>query len=135
MDDFLNEQEINDLEKKKDEVTKNFDDQIKALENYKETWENVASDYETAQARIVLAQQLGADAEAQILQQRLGVLEEYKSKYLATMEEIAKYEKTPSTSLASDTNGGVTGGGSGASGSSLAGGSSEALAQQCIGHD
>lgn len=126
LDDFLNEQEINDLEKKKDEVTKNFEDQIKALENYKETWENVASDYETAQARIILAQQLGADAEAQILQQRLGVLEEYKSKYLATMEEIAKYEKTPSTSLASDTNGGATGGGSGANGSSLAGGSSKA---------
>ena len=42
------------------------------------------------------------------------------------MEEIAKYEKTPSTSLASDTNGGATGGGSGANGSSLAGSSSEA---------
>ena len=51
------------------------------------------------------------------------------------MKEIAKYEKTPSTSLASDTNGGATGGGSGTNGSSLAGGSSEALAQQCIGHD
>ena len=93
LDDFLNEQEINELEKKKEEAIKNIQDQIDAWDKYKESWESVADDYETQQARITLAQQLGADAEAKILQQRLDVLEQYKNGYLATMKEIENLEK------------------------------------------
>ena len=48
---------------------------------------------------MTLAQQLGADAEAKILQKRLDVLEDYKSKYLATMKEITNLENTPSDKL------------------------------------
>lgn len=99
LDKFNKEDEIDKLEKQKDEAIKNIEDQIDAWEKYKESWESVADDYETQQARITLAQQLGADAEAKILQKRLDVLEDYKSKYLATMKEITGLENTPSDKL------------------------------------
>ena len=99
LDEFNKEQELDALEKQKDEAIKNIEDQIDAWEKYKESWENVADDYETQQARMTLAQQLGADAEAKILQKRLDVLEDYKSKYLATMKEITNLENTPSDKL------------------------------------
>lgn len=121
LDEFNKEQELDALEKQKDEAIKNIEDQIDAWEKYKESWENVADDYETQQARMTLAQQLGADAEAKILQQRLDVLEDYKSKYLATMKEITNLENTPSDKLngyntPKDTN--TTNGNSGSGGSS-----------------
>lgn len=121
LDEFNKEKELDALEKQKDEAIKNLEDQIDAWEKYKESWEDVADDYETQQARITLAQQLGADAEAKILQQRLDVLEDYKSKYQATMKEIEKLENTPSDKLSGyntpkDTN--TTNGNSGSGGSS-----------------
>ena len=122
LDEFNNEQEIDALEKQKEEAISAIEEQIDAWEKYKESWEDVADDYETQQARIILAQQLGANAEAAILQQRLDVLEEYKSKYLAIMKEIADLENTPADQLSgyntpTDTNtssGNVGGGSSGA---------------------
>lgn len=122
LDEFNNEQEIDALEKQKEEAISAIEEQIDAWEKYKESWEDVADDYETQQARITLAQQLGANAEAAILQQRLDVLEEYKSKYLAIMKEIADLENTPADQLSgyntpTDTNtssGNVGGGSSGA---------------------
>ena len=99
LDEFNNEQEIDALEKQKEEAISAIEEQIDAWEKYKESWEDVANDYETQQARIILAQQLGANAEAAILQQRLDVLEQYKSKYLATMAEIEKLENTPADKL------------------------------------
>jgi len=102
LDDFNFDSEIEDLEKQKEEMIKNFDEQIDALEAYKKMWEDVADDYETQQQRIILAQKLGAGAEQDILNQRLEALEEYKRQYLATMAEIEKYEKTPSTELAKE---------------------------------
>lgn len=121
LDEFNKEQELDALEKQKDEAIKNIEDQIDAWKKYKESWENVADDYETQQARMTLAQQLGADAEAKILQQRLDVLDDYKSKYLATMKEITNLENTPSDKLngyntPKDTN--TTNGNSGSGGSS-----------------
>ena len=99
LDEFNNEQGIDALEKQKEEAISAIEEQIDAWGKYKESWEDVANDYETQQARIVLAQQLGADAEAAILQQRLDVLEQYKSKYLATMKEITDLENTPADKL------------------------------------
>lgn len=127
LDEFNKEQELDALEKQKDEAIKNIEDQIDAWEKYKESWENVADDYETQQARITLAQQLGADAEAKILQKRLDVLEDYKSKYLATMKEITDLENTPSDKLngyntpkdTNTTNGNSSSGGSSSSAPSL----------------
>jgi len=121
LDSFLNDAAITDLENQRDTIVDSYDDEIDALKKYKEAWNDVADDYEKQQDRIVLAQQLGADAEHQLLLDRLTYLEEYRDKYLATMKEIEDYEKKTSTVLA----GGSTGGSSN-SGSSGGGGSSAA---------
>lgn len=99
LDEFNNEEEIRAIEEQKEQAISAIEEQIDAWEKYKESWESVADDYETQQARITLANQLGADAEAQILQQRLDVLEKYKQGYLATMKEIADLENTPADKL------------------------------------
>ena len=99
LDEFNNEEEIRAIEEQKEQAISAIEEQIDAWEKYKESWGSVADDYETQQARITLANQLGADAEAQILQQRLDVLEKYKQGYLATMKEIADLENTPADKL------------------------------------
>ena len=113
LDKFKREDEIDKLEKQKEIASKTYEDQIDALEKYKDAWDDVASEYEKQQARIVLAQQLGADAEKNLLGDRITYLEEYEKKYKQIMAEIAKYEKTPSTKLAdADAPTGGTAGGS-----------------------
>lgn len=99
LDEFNNEEEIRAIEEQKEQAINAIEEQIDAWEKYKDTWESVADDYETAQARMTLAQQLGADAEQDILNQRLNAWETYKSKYLATMKEIADLENTPADKL------------------------------------
>ena len=116
LDKFNREDEIDKLEKQKEAASKPYENQIDALEKYKDAWNDVASEYEKQQARIILAQQLGADAEKNLLGDRITYLEEYEKKYKQTMAEIAKYEKTPSTKLAAadaptgETTGGTVGG-------------------------
>ena len=118
LDKFKREDEIDKLEKQKEIASKTYEDQIDALEKYKDAWDDVASEYEKQQARIVLAQQLGADAEKNLLGDRITYLEEYEKKYKQIMAEIAKYEKTPSTKLAdADASTGGTAGSSDASNS------------------
>ena len=99
LDEFNNQDSINALEKQKEDAISAIEEQINAWEEYKKSWEDVADDYETQQARMTLAQTLGADAEAQILNKRLDVLEKYKNEYLAIMQEIANLENTSSDKL------------------------------------
>lgn len=102
LDEFNRGQEIDDLEKQKEEASNKYANQIKSLEDYKQAWENVATDYENQQARITLAQQLGAEAEHNLLIDRLTYLEEYKNGYLKTMQEIAELERQTSTDIIGD---------------------------------
>lgn len=99
LDEFNNEQKIADLEKRKEEELSAIDAQIKAWEDYKKAWEDVTDSYEFEQAKQILAQQLGADAEAKILQQKIEQVKEYAEKYKATMAEIEKWENTPADKL------------------------------------
>ena len=99
LDEFNSEQKIAELEKKKEEELSAIDAQIKAWEDYKKAWEDVTDSYEFEQAKQILAQQLGADAEAKILQQKIKQVEEYAEKYKATMAEIEKLENTPADKL------------------------------------
>ena len=99
LDEFNNEQKIADLEKRKEEELSAIDAQIKAWEDYKKAWEDVTDSYEFEQAKQILAQQLGADAEAKILQQKIEQVKEYAEKYKATMAEIARLENTPADKL------------------------------------
>ena len=99
LDEFNNEQKIADLEKRKEEELSAIDTQIKAWEDYKKAWEDVTDSYEFEQAKQILAQQLGADAEAKILQQKIEQVKEYAEKYKATMAEIERLENTPADKL------------------------------------
>lgn len=99
LDEFNSEQKIAELEKKKEEELSAIDAQIKAWEDYKKAWEDVTDSYEFEQAKQILAQQLGADAEAKILQQKIEQVQEYAEKYKATMAEIARLENTPADKL------------------------------------
>lgn len=99
LDKFKNEQAIADLEKQKEEELSAIDAQIKAWEDYKKAWEDVTDSYEFEQAKQILAQQLGADAEAKILEQKIEQVKEYAEKYKATMAEITRLENTPSDQL------------------------------------
>lgn len=122
LDEFNSEQKIAELEKKKEEELSAIDAQIKAWEDYKKAWEDVTDSYEFEQAKQILAQQLGADAEAKILQQKIEQVKEYAEKYKATMAEIEKLENTPADKLngySTPTNTSVSSGNSsGSSGSS-----------------
>lgn len=99
LDEFNNEQKIADLEKRKEEELSAIDEQIKAWEDYKKAWEDVTDSYEFEQAKQILAQQLGADAEAKILEQKIEQVKEYAEKYKATMAEIERLENTPADKL------------------------------------
>lgn len=77
----------------KEQETAEIDKQIKALQEYKEAWANVSSDYEKEQQKLILAQKFGADAETQILNQRIEILEEYRKKYVDTLKQISDLEQ------------------------------------------
>lgn len=57
-----------------------IDEQIKGWEDYKEAWESVADDYEKEQDRLILLQQLGAQAENEILQQKIDAVNRYNER-------------------------------------------------------
>ena len=97
LDDFMSDKELKELEDAKDKALSVFEEQLKAWDKYKESWNDVVDDYENQQARLTLQQTLGADAEAKILQQRLDVLEKFKNEYNSTLAQIDALEKTSST--------------------------------------
>lgn len=92
LDDFNNEQEIADLEAQKEEAVKALEEQISSLEEYKDQWQQIADEYEKEQNRIILAAQLGAYTEEDILNQRIDVLEDFKNRYLAILRDIDKVD-------------------------------------------
>ena len=105
----------------KEQETDGIDKQIEALEKYKEAWSNVSSDYEKEQQKLLLAQQFGADAEEQILNKRLEILEEYRKKYLETLKQISDIEKKTAEEILGATTGTSTGTGGGTGASRQAG--------------
>lgn len=93
----MSDKELKELEDAKDKALSVFEEQLKAWDKYKESWNDVVDDYENQQAKLTLQQTLGADAEAKILQQRLDVLEKFKNEYNSTLAQINTLEKISST--------------------------------------
>ena len=110
LDDFYTEQQIDDidkriealekeaeaLEKTTDEEEESYDkrlkllnEQIKKAEEYKKKWNSVKTDYEHAQNEIVAKAQLGANAEKEILEGRIGVLDTFKNGYTVALNTVA----------------------------------------------
>ena len=80
------EKELNDFKNEMDQT--DIDNEIDRLENYKEKWENIADDYEAEQNKLIALQELGADWEAKILDQRLDVLETFKDGYIDVLDQL-----------------------------------------------
>lgn len=80
------EKELNDFKNEMDQT--DIDNEIDRLEKYKEKWENIADDYETEQNKLIALQELGADWEAKILDQRLDVLETFKDGYINVLDQL-----------------------------------------------
>ena len=128
LDEFKQEEAINDLEQQKEDALAAIDEQINGWEDYKEAWESVVDDYETEQERLILAQKLGAEIENQILQQKIEAVNKYKEQYLNTMKELQQWEEDPVGALSNhinistgNTTGADTGVSAGTGGSSVSG--------------
>lgn len=80
------EKELNDFKNEMDQT--DIDNEIDRLEKYKEKWKNIADDYETEQNKLIALQELGADWEAKILDQRLDVLETFKDGYINVLDQL-----------------------------------------------
>ena len=83
------EDQIASLEQEMENATASLDNQIYALEAYKEQWNEIGSVYEEQQNALIAAEILGADWEAQVLNQRLDTLQEFTSRYIALQQAQA----------------------------------------------
>lgn len=100
LNDIVTENAIDDLEKERDEALKVFDDQIDAIEKYKDSWEEITEDYENQQARLQAAQIMGANWERDILGQRLTTLEDFRNRYNALLAELGSYDNRSDANIA-----------------------------------
>lgn len=88
LDDFLLEDKISELEKEKE-----------ALNDLKTAYADVTNEYDKEQKRQELIAMLGADAEKNILNDRIATLEKFRDKYLAIQKQITDYDKATPESL------------------------------------
>lgn len=88
LDEFNREQETDALEKEKEAALKNMDEKIEAAEQYKDSWLDITKAYEDEQNRLILAEIMGADAEGRILNQRLDVLENFRTQYINILKDL-----------------------------------------------
>src|SRR5574344_653944 len=97
LSDYIKDDEISQLEDKRDKEVEILQNQIDALNKYKDTWANVTADYDLEQDKLLLSEQLGASSEGDILNQRLGVLEAFKAKYIQTLKDLEAVQNSISS--------------------------------------
>lgn len=100
LNEYQKEQEIVELEKQKENALKELDNQIDSWNKYKESWDNIADEYELQQDKIILVQTLGADAEAAILQKRIDVLNAFRNQYVNILRDVSSFSGSNSVSNA-----------------------------------
>lgn len=100
------EKEVEALEKTTDEEEdtydtrlKNLDKQIEKAEEYKQKWNNVKTEYEQAQNKIVAEAKLGANAEQDILNGRTTAVNTFKTNYTLALDAVAKSTKDSATRI------------------------------------
>lgn len=92
LDDFLFDEEIKKLEETRDAELEVLEERINGWEDYKEQWEDILNEYEDGLNYKMMLEKLGADSEAQILSQRLDVLQKFRDEYIKIQEEITKLD-------------------------------------------
>lgn len=82
------EDEIERLEKLRDEAVRAIQAQIDDWQDYRDEWSNLVSDYEKEQDRLYLLQKYGIDLEQDNWQDRLGNLRDFVDDYLVELERL-----------------------------------------------
>ena len=83
-------QEVENLEKLKDQALQNIDDQIEGWEKYKEEWSSVVSDYQEEQDKLIAEQILGIELEGNNWKTRLDNLQSYIAEYKSLLAELSQ---------------------------------------------
>lgn len=114
------QQEVDNLNKLKDQALASIDAQIENWERYKEEWESVVQDYQDKQDELLIAQELGIELEGENWTTRLGNLESYVSQYEALMERLLAAQQMANSGIGGGGGGygSIGGGGGGGGGSS-----------------
>lgn len=88
LNEFRQDEEIRQLEEARDAELAILDEKIQNWKDYKDSWSDITSEFEDEQNRQMLLQQMGADFESRILNDRLGALEKFKNEYIGIQQEI-----------------------------------------------
>lgn len=121
-------QEVENIEKLKDQALASIDEQIEGWEEYKEQWSSVVDHYQEEQDRLLLEQELGIELEGELWQARLDSLSDYVAEYEALMRRLADSQAQLNAGFQGGAGGsfggggGVAGGGAGSGGLGGAGG-------------
>lgn len=99
------QKELDDFVKAEEEAAKSeaIQNKIDELNDLKNQYEDVTHIYDQEQQKQQLIAMLGANAEADILNQRIDTLNKFKDKYIAIQQQIAAYDKATPESLVGDT--------------------------------
>ena len=117
------QQEVDNLNRLKEQALASIDEQIQGWEEYKEQWASVVEDYQAKQDELLVAQELGIELEGENWELRLENMESYVSQYLAYAQRLIDAQNainaalgTGGSSLSISSGGGGGGGGGGGSG-------------------
>lgn len=87
-DDAIKEAEENLSDLEYESKVDALEDEKEALEDLKEKWEEIPNIAEDEQNRLLMIEKLGADAEEDILNDRIDVYEDFKDDYIDIQEQI-----------------------------------------------
>lgn len=98
--------QIDKLNKLKDQAVSALDAQIKYWGKYKDEWSSVASSYENSQNKLMAEQLFGIDFEKQAWETRLGNLQRYVGRYIAINNQLNSGSNSVSSSGGAPSGGG-----------------------------
>lgn len=117
------QQEVDNLNRLKEQAIASLDQQIEAWEEYKEQWASVVENYQEKQDELLVSQELGIELEGENWTERLGNMEVYVSQYEALMQRIVAAQQMANAAMSGGSIGGgyssgitVGGGGGGGGG-------------------
>lgn len=119
-------QEVENLEKLKEQALASIDEQIAGWEEYKEQWSSVVDHYQEEQDRLLLEQELGIELEGELWKTRLDNLSSYVSEYESLMARLTQAQNALNAGFGSSS-GGSSGGGSSGGGWGGSGGGSGSI--------
>lgn len=87
-DEAVRDSEIDRLEKERDDALKPYDDEIKSLENYKNSWEQAAKSYQKMQDEMTTAAVFGSDWRNMAISQDTNAIQGFVDNYSATANRL-----------------------------------------------